>query len=95
MDEPKERPIIALHAVDTPAALHIQKGTMIVTDTLIANGYGANEILSILLSTVWVIGNVCIDHGMTAEEHERLALGMEELANLLRSAKARRDGTLA
>ena len=93
--EEKERPVVALHAADTPAALHIQRGVELVVDALISNGYEPNEILSVLLSSIWIIGNACLEHGMSDGEHERLALGMEELANLLRSAKARRDGTLA
>ena len=95
MDEPKDRPTLHLHAPTTPEGFAVQRAAARVLEMLIADGFAMNQILSVLVSSVWIIGNTAIEAGMEIDERKRLVAAMHSLADLLESAALRRAGGLS
>ena len=60
--------------------------------------FSAGNMFSTLLSSVWMLSNICsdqIDRDRMREEGEKLALGLEGLADLIRADLAKRGNGLS
>ena len=90
-----DRPLLTLGLPDTPETFAIRRASTHCIELLTASGLGVNEIFSVLLSSVWMLGNIVMDNGIDIEERRRLIAAVHSLADLLEAAAARKDGKLS
>ena len=90
-----DHPLVTLHVPDTPEGFAIRRASAHCIEALVMHGFDANEIFSVLLSSVWMLGNIVMDHGIDTEERQRLTSAVHSLADLLEAAAVKKGGGLS
>lgn len=87
-----DRPLFTLGVPTTPSAKAVQEAAISILQGMVSGGFNTNEVFSVLLNSVWILGNAALESGISQEESNRLCSAINGVADLLQAEWAKRAG---